>query len=395
MDQPASLLTQLADALRAPAAPRPFPAAQWRRLLPQGWVNRCDLEDLMLAMDGRLWSLPLMDLAEYLGFPARNVCYKPRFATSDGIIHAMLAITDVAGFGIALEQLGFAVDPAAMVQALAAQVGAAPIMTLAEVDIHTYAVLRHRLRRRLTADQRPDGPPDESTWRGFNGYRYSCLTRGGVVAALTVRGPKYRAPRRREVTCTVCGYRYTQGDPESVLHHRTEHARVVRLLSPRPTKPMRLRLAQGRAAGERVDVHAPLWLHREVYERAMRFKRDFGYDFAQWHTVNQRSDLDPRWVGFVFADEAGAIDGACAFMRVEDGWTLCWVWVRPALRRRGLLAARWPAYLEEFGDFWIEHPLSEAMAGFVARHASPGQLQRIAERYPRGSTIEQPLTNAV
>jgi hypothetical protein len=158
---------------------------------------------------------------------------------------------------------------------------------------------------------------------------------------------------------------------------------------------MRKRLAQGRAVAERVDVRAPMWLHREVYERAMRFKRDFGYDWPQWHEAERREEIDPKWLGFVFADDAEAIDGACSFAREEDGWTLCWVWIRPACRRQGLLAARWPAFLEEFGDFWIEHPLSSAMSSFIERHASPEQRRRISEHYPHGSDIADPLDRAV
>jgi hypothetical protein len=84
---------------------------------------------------------------------------------------------------------------------------------------------------------------------------------------------------------------------------------------------------------------------------------------------------------------------ACAFYKDDVyEWVLQWVWIRPDRRRHGLLAARWPDFLAEFGDFWIEHLLSEAMLGFVARHASPGQLQLIANRYPHGSPTAQPVT---
>lgn len=240
-----------------------------------------------------------------------------------------------------------------------------------------------------------EGKREDSTWRSDAGYRYRAVTCGEHVINLTVTGPKYRAPRKKEVTCKVCKQSYTQGDRESALAHRAEHARVVRLLQPRSTKLMRDRLAQGRAAAERVDVRAPMWLHREVYERAMRFKRDFGYDYPQWHEATRHEEIDPKWLGFVFVDDAGAIDGACSFARESHGWTLCWVWIRPARRRHGLLAARWPGFLAEFGDFWIEHPLSAPMTDFVARHASAGQRKRIAERYPHGAELAVPLPRAV
>lgn len=395
MELPIQLLTQLADVLRQPSRPRPFPTKLWQRLVSQGWVIRHELEDLMLAMDGRLYAFPVDDLAQYLGFPSRDVCHKPRFPTSDVVLFSMWSTRDVAGFAITLEQLGFSVDPGPMVATFADQVAAAPLLTTAELDIHTYAAQKGRLCRELEADGGSEEIPNDSAWRSADGYRYRAVTRGGEVIALTVTGPKYRAPRRQEVTCAVCKQSYTQGDRESALAHRAEHARVVRLLHPRSSQRMRERLAQGRAAAERVDVHAPMWMHREVYDRAMRFKRDFGYDWPQWHEAKRREQIDPKWLGFVFVDDSGAIDGACSFAREEDGWTLCWVWIRPSRRRHGLLAARWPSFLAEFGHFWIEHPLSDSMTRFIARHGSPEQLRRIAETYPAGHPIAHPLERAV
>lgn len=87
-------------------------------------------------------------------------------------------------------------------------------------------------------------------------------------------------------------------------------------------------------------------------------------------------------MGYVFADAAGVIDGACACHHDASEWRLQWVWVRPARRRRGLLAARWGAFLIEFGDFWIETPLSRAMKRFVVRHVSRRQRQLLAARDP-------------
>jgi len=361
----------------------------------QGWVGRADLEDLLAGMDGRLRDLPVDDLAELLGFPSRDTCHKPRFATSDVVWFARHEVRDIAGFVITLEQLGFAVDPGPMVATFADQVNSVSMMTLAELAIHTYSTQQARQRRELWCDTAPAGESTQRNWRGAGGYRNRATMRGDYVTALTVTGPKYRARRQRDVVCAICKESYTQGDKESGLHHRSEHARVVRLLQPRSLKAMRERLAQGRAAAERVDEHAPLWLHNEVTARATRFRRDFGYTSSQWHEAKRREEIDPKWRGFVFVDDAGAIDGACVFAKEPEGWTLCWVWIRPGRRHHGLLAARWPAYLEEFGHFWIEHPLSETMTRFVARHASPEQRQRIAERYPDGHELAQPTARAV
>lgn len=392
MDIPTHLLAQLAEALQRPPATKAasFPQKLWSNVAANGWAARYELEDLVQLMDRRCCNVDLEALAIATGYPFRMTRYRPRFAFAEYMVHDMMAVADVAGFCILLEQLGFTVNPEPMIATLSPQLGKQPIMTMAEGDVVVYHLLRERTRIALYAQGNFSGWPEEKAWRNDYRYRYRVLLRDGHATSLIVTGPRYRRKNHIPTTCAICGYTYTRGDPESAMGHRTEHARVSRLLFPRSTKPMRRRMQAGQQ-GERVDANAPLWLHREVYERAVRFKRDFGYDFIQWPDVSTRAKLDPRWVGFVFVDDEGAIDGACAFMREkEGGWALHWVWIRPDKRRAGILAARWPAFLAEFGDFWIEHPLSPAMLGFVERHASPGQRQRIAGLYPSGSPVEHP-----
>ena len=106
--------------------------------------------------------------------------------------------------------------------------------------------------------------------------------------------------------------RYTQGDPESAQSHRKEHNRVTRLLSPRPSRRMRERVKQG-SHGERVDDSAPTWMHHVMYERTVRIKREFGYDFVQCPFAAKREHIEPSWVGYLFATPDGAIDGVCGF----------------------------------------------------------------------------------
>lgn len=40
---------------------------------------------------------------------------------------------------------------------------------------------------------------------------------------------------------------------------------------------------------------------------------------------------------------------------------------------KNILARRWPLFIERFGDFVIEAPLSDAMRAFVRRHGSDAQ----------------------
>lgn len=342
-------------------------------------------------MDGRVSNLDLQRLAEIADYPTRLVRDTPRFVTADYIAMPMMAAADVVGFCIFLEHLGLTVDPEPMVASMHDEIALLQRLTISQAEIYSYKAFRHKHRLTLHAEESLHEVPTQQDWRSQNGYRFQCLSRGGQATMLTIVGPKWRRPRRIEMVCHECGAQYTKGDPESALHHRTVHAEAMRLLRPQPSKRMREKLKPDCNA-VRVDVNAHLWMHREVESRALRFKRDFGYDFMQWPSVSTRDRLDPRWVGFLFASPDGAIDGACAFMDDDEEWGLQWVWIRPERRRHGLLASSWPAFLAEFGDFWIEHPLSEGMHAFVARHASQGQLELIEKRYPHGSPIEQPVS---
>lgn len=394
MQLPIELLTVMTAALRRPAQPRSFPTRLWRQMHENGWAYLSQVEDLLTAMDNRLYDLRLSDLATAAGYPPRQMRDRPRFKNADWYSMPMMEAVDVAGFCIFLEELGFAVDPAPMVEAMYDQLATRPYLTLAQGDVYCYGAMRHKHKRMLQAIESVDTTPVQQEWRSVAGHRYQSLERGGQVTMLTIRGPRWRQPRRVEIACAVCGTRYTRGDPESARHHRSAHAQALRLLQPQPSARMREQLLRG-IDGERVDVNAPLWMHREVAARAVRFKRDFGYDFVQWPSISTRARLDSGWVGHLFADATGAIDGACAFHRDHEHWSLHWAWIRPERRRHGLLAARWPHFLERFGDFWIEHPLSDAMLAFVSRHATPAQLVMIRQSYPDGSPIENPASEAV
>jgi len=389
MQLPIQLLTQITHALRRTPRPGHFPDRLWAEIEAQGWAYVHQVEDLVQAMDGRTHGLRLRDLAHLAGYPVQDVYQRPRFKNASAFSAQMVEASDVVGFCIYLEQLGFSVNPSPLVEGLYAQVALKAYLTRAQSDIYGHSAMRYREKLTLSAVESCDGEPVQQDWRGTFGHRYQCLVRGGQVTSLAIAGPRWRAPRHVVVDCPVCGARYTKGDPESARNHRKAHARALRLLKPQPSKPMRERLQRG-LAGERVDVNSPLWMHREVHSRALRFKRDFGYDFLQWPSVTTRDRLDPRWVGYLFADAEGAIDGACGFFCDKGAWRLDWAWIRPDRRRQGLLAARWPCLLSEFGDFWIEHPISDEMHGFIARHASPAQLRKIRERYPNGSPISNP-----
>lgn len=383
------LLTHLTEVLQRPPRPGRFPLTLWSDIQAQGWAYMHQLEDLVEVMDYRMAHVRLEEFADLAGCVIRPIRDRPRFKNSSWYSMEMIDAADVAGLCIFLEALGLSIDSQPMVDALYDQVAGKDRLTLAEGEIYCYSAMRHKQRLTLQSVEPVDAAPTQKDWRGAAGHRFQALVRDDQVTSLTVRGPRWRRPNLVEIHCEVCGTQYTKGDPESTLNHRRRHAQVQLLLKPFPSKSMRERVGRG-PRGERVDLNAPLWMHREMEKRALRFKRDFGYDFPQWPSVSTRARLNPNFVGYLFADADGAIDGACAFYCDEGDWRLDWAWIRPERRRHGLLATRWPHFLGEFGDFWIEHPISDEMRAFIDRHASGEQKRLIRERYPQGSPISNP-----
>lgn len=359
-----------------------FPDGLWRQVKERGWAYRSDLEDLGIAMDQRLYGFDFLSLAIALELPIRYICRRPRFISADSLYLEALSIVDTAALFIFLQESGFEVSPEEMVDDVLPGVRNLEHMTMADVTVFQYARSQDRRRLSLRSTERP--PPNEHMhahhYRTSTGYKVEVQLSGDTPIFISIRGPKWRRERQRvDVTCPLCGMRYEKGDPESAVSHRSFHARVMRLLSPRPSKDMLAR-QRDELSPEMVTQDSPLWMHRAMYERAWAFKREFSYDFIQWNFSKTRAQRERGAIGFLFTSETGVIDGACAFRKDDDEWSMEWIWIRPERRRAGLLAARWASLLALFGDFWIAHPISDAMAGFIAKHSTPQQKAKSAER---------------
>ena len=119
-------------------------------------------------------------------------------------------------------------------------------------------------------------------------------------------------------------------------------------------------------------------MHREVYERAYRFKLEFQYDFIQWNGTQTKKNTCSESHGYLFADDTGQNPpgtpiGACGFWKEPYGWQLMWIWICPKMRRSGISKRRWQRLMERYGDFAIEAPLSNAMRDFILRHGTEKQ----------------------
>jgi hypothetical protein len=61
-------------------------------------------------------------------------------------------------------------------------------------------------------------------------------------------------------------------------------------------------------------------------------------------------------------------------------FTARWIWLHPYYRRKGILSESWPMFVDRFGDFQVELPLSEAMESFmekVSKFPSPTRSEGV------------------
>lgn len=361
--------------------------ASWaQRQDPHGWVILSQLWDKLEEQDPRLYSLFGLSesLCEVFDLRTRGAMHRPRSHLNEAILFQCLSTADAAALVILLNELGFLVDPAPLVEVISPVVQQSALLT----EPQRYALFFHKLRGRghitlATRGRLPGGGVHQ--WRTAGGLAIEFL-QDGDAAKLSVKGARYRARLRSERACDVCGQNFCHGDLDSLLAHREYHQRFQRSHSPK-LLPRLVQRANEVANPEVVDRDAPHWLHSEVYERAYWFHREMGYDRVQWDLGSEEEPPVEQGVGCVFTTEhePGRIVGACAFREREDGgipaaWTMDWAWIAPAWRRSGTLSRYWPLLVRRFGDFPLEYPLSPGMKAFVLKHGTPIQRETVQKQ---------------
>jgi hypothetical protein len=115
-------------------------------------------------------------------------------------------------------------------------------------------------------------------------------------------------------------------------------------------------------------------LRLAVETAAYFFKREFGFDFAQY-TADEDTGPKDRIFAMVHirADGKDGVFGVISFRWREwkddpPAYALQWVWFHPWERRQGHLSKFWPQFREKLGNFIVEGPLSEAMYAFLKKH---------------------------
>lgn len=186
-------------------------------------------------------------------------------------------------------------------------------------------------------------------------------------------------------TCELCHLTYLTDVPSDAALHRRRHAMYRSAMEGKPNPKFleHLKGSSSLSLGELVTCKSAKWLDQEIYWRARIFKKEFGYDFTQWGGTNTYKNEDPRWQGHLFSisendQPSGRIGGACGFYFKDfNQWSLAWVWVAPPYRRTGLLTQRWQSFLEHYGDFTLETPLSQGMQSFLLRYGTQQQRKFI------------------
>jgi hypothetical protein len=379
----AKTLNFLWSALKAPIRTSNTAKAErmFRNVIKKGFAFRTDIEDITGLLDPRLDSndFRVMEFAKVLGINMESICFRPSAIANEVSLYEALTIENSCLFLILLEQMGFRVAPENFVKLLLPAIKSRKkkIFTWAETQLFWYEKFRHKKEAITFQVGEPRWAKSSESFITEAGYKVELAAdEQNELRSLTISAPNYRkAAQLIHTHCPQCGQEWYKGDPESSANHRTQHKLILSYSEPKPI-PELLEERKSNPDAELVTNSSPAWKQREIYLRARAFKREFRYDFIQWHDI--KGDDDPDVHGFLFANEAGAVVGACAFRKQDNPeaklWRLDWVWVCPKERRNGHLALRWPMFKERFGDFYIEHPVSDDMVAFAHKQGDAAFL---------------------
>ena len=380
---PYEFICAVNEALAAPVRARDWTIQTWaEQVVRDGWCLLGDLSDVMERQDPRIYLLErYMTVAcDSFHLPIRRTMSRPLSPHSEGLIFDGLSVMDTASLMVTLEHLGFTLDPSPLIDLLGTRLGQQTRYSTSELELLFYRRARNRSLVKLSTQP---GPATGRTTRrhGVGGHRIEWETGEGDTALLSVRGPRYRAPRVRvEHTCDYCGMTFTRGDLESGIGHRSYHRRIQRCIDPTPLSKLARRIEQSTNGDAHVvDQTSPKWMHKEMYERAVMFKREMEFDFVQWNFPTTPGRVTEEGVGYLLClrEHPATIAGACAFRERAEGWTMDWAWIAPGHRRRGLMRSHWARFVERFGDFPLELPLSDAMQAFVGANGTTAQQEMI------------------
>lgn len=122
-----------------------------------------------------------------------------------------------------------------------------------------------------------------------------------------------------------------------------------------------------------VHPESPKRVRKAVYEFAGYFRSEFSYDFRQFALSDPEDD---KTFAYLFLKRSFHYDelycGAVCFRWLEykdhpHKWAMQWIYLHPYDRSNGLLTTFFPFFIQKYGNFDIEPPLSKAMYGFLQK----------------------------
>lgn len=150
-------------------------------------------------------------------------------------------------------------------------------------------------------------------------------------------------------------------------------AREQWLIKPIPAR-------RGECYGQEITLASPLWQKTACIQIRRYLAIECGCGF-NWDTS------DDGWQDVVvlpftednFHSQTGEcvemLIGAAGFCYFSDvnAWWLSFVWIHPFFRNRKLVRSAYPEWLDRFGDFSIEMPVSKAFQAVIRKYGTDNQ----------------------
>lgn len=354
------------------------------KAVENGFANYSDIEDILYYSDDRIESIchgiSVERWCEIFTVPRRNFYSQPRSKQSSVIGYCGVSAEDLAVLLINLERTGYSIEPLSLATKLSPKLAKRAFVSDAGLKIIRYEKKRHKtppIFFMVEPVEMGQGRR-EKKFKTATGYKVEVTwNNDSRPIELAVKAPKFRSkPAPKLTKCEVCGLEWYRGDPDSSAEHRKEHKIRLKYLDPKPN-PRFGKEYQAEDGLLHIIANSPQWMHREIYLRALAFKREFRYDFVQWG--RQKGETAPNVRGYLFINSENIAVGACAFRwrKCEDKsfWCLQCVWITPKYRRTGVLSKHWRTLRQLHGDFLVEGPVSDAMSAFVAKKGDQDLLK--------------------
>ena len=170
--------------------------------------------------------------------------------------------------------------------------------------------------------------------------------------------------------CPVCKFYYVPSIASDWDAHAEAHQFVVE-----PLEPIPFDAEKYMPADQSPQVFWPnsstdeSVLHR-IRQYAAAFKREMRTDFIQW-SIDYIDDDD--FIRFLLVEKEKLVGGG-AFLLIDGGWRLDWIWISPTRRRSGILREIWPSFKgahPRLSCFVVAEPVSQNMKNHLIKVGWP------------------------